>query len=466
MADFIISIVQSAPATALARWAALQYSLINEAIDAYISHYGNDLPTSDHRLIIECEAWTSTENVTLGHGTGRTFVSDSTRYLWIRVKEGHRWNGYGEGSGFRLRPTTGDCFYYYSTSSNVCNYMRIEGIEFDGSAGASKGMHHKFANTNYPYPIYISRCIFHDFTYGIHLDTDNYRGNYPHVISACLGYALTSGMVYQTQYKELYIINCTGFCTGGYVYDTWYISGISENVRVMNSYGKNDVGNAYDLSKRRTHTNYNISGKAEDMNRAYAAGSVGGSNQCHNSRGSYLNVSGEQQDGTKADFRVSPDDTALKGEGYKMNTLSGYYRDGLRYGHDGAEFLDILYNKFPTDGSDWDVGAFSTYVAGYTISSTAGEHGAIDPAGDTFVAAGGDQSYLILPDDLYEIDQIIVDDALQPTVNPYKFTGVSAGHTIRVTFRPKVPAPGEPSTEHSPGIVITERVDEAENAES
>ncbi|MDO4939917.1 MAG: InlB B-repeat-containing protein, partial [Lachnospiraceae bacterium] len=72
----------------------------------------------------------------------------------------------------------------------------------------------------------------------------------------------------------------------------------------------------------------------------------------------------------------------------------------------------------------------------YTITATAGSHGAVSPESKT-VNEGEDATFTITPDTGYEIDTVTVDGAaVTPTTDTtYKFTDVRAEHTLNVTFK-------------------------------
>ena len=87
------------------------------------------------------------------------------------------------------------------------------------------------------------------------------------------------------------------------------------------------------------------------------------------------------------------------------------------------------------------VGGDSTFVASfraiYTITASAGEHGSISPSGDITLDEGASQTYIITPDNCYQIASVLVDDveAIDELVNgTYTFTGLAANHTIVATF--------------------------------
>ncbi len=70
----------------------------------------------------------------------------------------------------------------------------------------------------------------------------------------------------------------------------------------------------------------------------------------------------------------------------------------------------------------------------YTITASAGAHGAIAPAGVTVVNQGDDLALSITPDAHYHVDNVVVDgDSIGPVMS-YAFTHVVANHTIDVSF--------------------------------
>ncbi len=74
----------------------------------------------------------------------------------------------------------------------------------------------------------------------------------------------------------------------------------------------------------------------------------------------------------------------------------------------------------------------------YTVTASSGAHGRVSPSGDTRVAAGKNAWFYFIPDEGYEVDKVLVDGAqVQPINSAYCFYGVSAAHSVSVTFREK-----------------------------
>ena len=70
----------------------------------------------------------------------------------------------------------------------------------------------------------------------------------------------------------------------------------------------------------------------------------------------------------------------------------------------------------------------------YWISASAGDHGDIDPVGDTEVAYGASQTFTIIPDDGCSVASVLVDGVDQGLLTSYTFESVVADHTITANF--------------------------------
>lgn len=70
----------------------------------------------------------------------------------------------------------------------------------------------------------------------------------------------------------------------------------------------------------------------------------------------------------------------------------------------------------------------------YNIYASNGVGGAISPSGAATVKAGSSVTYLIIPNDGYEIKDVIVDGASVGAQSIYTFTNVSSNHSIYATF--------------------------------
>ena len=72
----------------------------------------------------------------------------------------------------------------------------------------------------------------------------------------------------------------------------------------------------------------------------------------------------------------------------------------------------------------------------HTITATAGANGTITPAGEVSVSHAANQNFTIIPENCYEIDEVLVDNELITlSGNTYTFEDVDDDHTIHVTFK-------------------------------
>jgi type IV pilus assembly protein PilY1 len=75
-------------------------------------------------------------------------------------------------------------------------------------------------------------------------------------------------------------------------------------------------------------------------------------------------------------------------------------------------------------------------ASSYTLTASAGEHGAISPSGAIAVAAGRSQGFSITPDPCYVVERVAIDGVDIDKVTEYTFTNVRGDHSIAVTFAP------------------------------
>ena len=75
----------------------------------------------------------------------------------------------------------------------------------------------------------------------------------------------------------------------------------------------------------------------------------------------------------------------------------------------------------------------------YTITSTAGTGGSIDPEGGINVSEGGDQTFTIIPLECYQIADVLVDGVSVGAVSTYIFEDIQLDHAIQASF--VVPGP-------------------------
>lgn len=77
---------------------------------------------------------------------------------------------------------------------------------------------------------------------------------------------------------------------------------------------------------------------------------------------------------------------------------------------------------------------YASFSHVYQVTSSAGAHGQITPAGTITVPEGESRSYSITPDFGYRITDVVVDGSSVGVVTTYSFTNISADHTISATF--------------------------------
>lgn len=70
----------------------------------------------------------------------------------------------------------------------------------------------------------------------------------------------------------------------------------------------------------------------------------------------------------------------------------------------------------------------------YTITASAGNGGSISPSGSVSVVGGTEKTFTITPNSKKAISALTVDGIAQQPARAYKFTSVSANHSISVTF--------------------------------
>jgi len=165
-------------------------------------------------------------------------------------------------------------------------------------------------------------------------------------------------------------------------------------------------------------------------------------------------------------------------------TISGTTPQTVNYGASGTEVtatpsLGYRFVKWSDNDStvaartDTNVTANITATATFaidtfTITASAGDHGTIDPTGAVSVNYGADQSFTITPAANYHVAGVLVDDVSVGTVTSYKFTSVTATHTISATFaidtytltytagaNGSITAPATSPTTHNSGDIVT-----------
>ena len=72
--------------------------------------------------------------------------------------------------------------------------------------------------------------------------------------------------------------------------------------------------------------------------------------------------------------------------------------------------------------------------ASYTITASATDGGTISPSGQVAVNSGSDQSFAIVPNVGYAVEDVLVDGSSVGAVGSYTFTEVNSNHTITASF--------------------------------
>ena len=96
------------------------------------------------------------------------------------------------------------------------------------------------------------------------------------------------------------------------------------------------------------------------------------------------------------------------------------------------QLISLLEEKIGELGDR--IAELETPLSNFTITSTAGSGGAIDPLNTVTVAAGADQIFTITADTGYHITDVLVDGESVGVVSTYTFSAVTAGHTIAASF--------------------------------
>ena len=90
-----------------------------------------------------------------------------------------------------------------------------------------------------------------------------------------------------------------------------------------------------------------------------------------------------------------------------------------------------MYNRVLSDSEIADISGML-----YTITSSAGSGGNINPSGATTVNVGSDLTYTISPNSGYQITDVKVDNNSVGPVSTYTFNFITSNHTIDATFAP------------------------------
>lgn len=141
-------------------------------------------------------------------------------------------------------------------------------------------------------------------------------------------------------------------------------------------------------------------------------------------------------------FRLNLDDFGLysepipAGEWIEATTTENYYE--ITNLAQGTEYDIQVRSICGDEQSAWSYkSSFATLIPTYTISATAGENGTITPYGEIIVRESNDQVFMIIPDEGYRLENVLVDGTSVMSNlenNTYTFTNVTEDHTIHATF--------------------------------
>ena len=152
---------------------------------------------------------------------------------------------------------------------------------------------------------------------------------------------------------------------------------------------------------------------------------------------------------------------------YEITANSGYVVDAVYV--DGAAVLasgmrsftytfqsvtqnhDIFATFRPTGGGGGSSSGYTTHF----ITATAGEGGAISPAGELQIRQGGMKTFTITPNQGYAVKDVKIDGISKGALTTYVFEDIQGDHTIAAEFQPSAvqPAPSQPQENPKTGGV-------------
>ncbi len=117
---------------------------------------------------------------------------------------------------------------------------------------------------------------------------------------------------------------------------------------------------------------------------------------------------------------------------YVITADEHYYISALLVDGDSVEIVETYEFENVTEAHSIEA-RFEAYK--HTITATAGDHGAINPAGETEVDEGSDMTFAFVPDAGYRVAQVLVDGVdVEFADDSYTFENVLEDHTIEVSF--------------------------------
>ena len=104
----------------------------------------------------------------------------------------------------------------------------------------------------------------------------------------------------------------------------------------------------------------------------------------------------------------------------------------VNWTENGAQVSTVTNYSFTVTGNRNLVANFAQNT--HTIQATADTNGSITPSGSIAVAYGANQSFSMIPDSDYEVQEVFIDGNPIGSMTSYTFTNVTTDHHIHVTF--------------------------------
>lgn len=134
---------------------------------------------------------------------------------------------------------------------------------------------------------------------------------------------------------------------------------------------------------------------------------------------------------TTVKYGDMPTFTVSAARGYEVKDITV---DGKSVLASASNSNGVYTYTFPAVNKSMTLTA-KTAAKQYTITASADANGKITPAGVTTVNFGGNQEYVIVPNEGYEIANVSVDGLSMGAIDRYTFVNVTYNRTINVTFR-------------------------------
>ena len=135
-------------------------------------------------------------------------------------------------------------------------------------------------------------------------------------------------------------------------------------------------------------------------------------------------------------YRSSPSDEWTMLENY--STFAGPWNQATLTLPNPSATYQIAFEAEGVNGLGLvldDIVINGTPITEVTIMASAGEHGQISPTGSVTVPVHTNQTFDLIPEQGYTVDQLLVDGVMQSRTLHYTFEDVVEDHTISATFR-------------------------------